>query len=93
MPKIAALSAPAGGTLADARVRSGQCVFRVGGALRSFDTVFYRRHALPVGISFNGPAIVLQNDSTTVIPPDCSAVNDRAGNLILTIAGSGDAQR
>jgi N-methylhydantoinase A len=92
MPKIDKLTAPVGAALADARVRSGQCVFRVDGALRTFDTDFYRRHALPVGVAFNGPAIVLQKDSTTVIPPDCSAINDQAGNLILKISGSGDAR-
>ena len=44
-------------------------------------------HLLPVGEIFTGPAIVLQKDSTTVVPPGCSAINDPAGNLILTIAG------
>jgi N-methylhydantoinase A len=88
MPKIAKLTAPKGATLADARVRTGQCVFRIDGELRSFETSFYRRHLLPVGETFSGPAIVLQKDSTTVIPPGCSAINDPAGNLILTIAGA-----
>jgi N-methylhydantoinase A len=88
MPKIATLTAPKGATLADARVRTGQCVFRIDGELRSFETSFYRRHLLPVGETFNGPAIVLQKDSTTVIPPGSSAINDPAGNLILTIAGA-----
>jgi N-methylhydantoinase A len=88
MPKIAKLTAPKGTTLADARVRTGQCVFRIDGELRSFETSFYRRHLLPVGETFSGPAIVLQKDSTTVIPPGCSAINDPAGNLILTIAGA-----
>jgi hypothetical protein len=37
---------------------------------------------------FTGPAIVLQKDSTTVIPPGCNAINDPAGNLILTIVGN-----
>ena len=87
MPKIDKLTAPEGSTLAKARVKSGQCVFRIDGELRSFETVFYRRHLLPVGEAFAGPAIVLQKDSTTVIPPGCSAINDPAGNLILTIAG------
>ena len=86
MPKIAKLTAPEGATLENARVRTGQCVFRVDGALRAFETSFYRRHLLPVGKVFSGPAIVLQKDSTTVIPPGCSAINDPAGNLILTIA-------
>ena len=88
MPKIAKLTAPKAATLADARVRAGQCVFRIDGELRSFETNFYRRHLLPVGETFEGPAIVLQKDSTTVIPPGCSAINDPAGNLILTIAGA-----
>ena len=87
MPKIAKLKAPEGGSLAAARIRAGQCVFRVGGALKSFETTFYRRALLPVGESFHGPAIVLQMDSTTVIPPVWSAVNDAVGNLILTFDG------
>jgi N-methylhydantoinase A len=92
MPKIDKHTAPQGSTLAKARTRSGQCVFRIDGELRSFDTVFYRRHLLPVGEAFAGPAIVLQKDSTTVIPPGCSAINDPAGNLILKIAGNGHAR-
>jgi N-methylhydantoinase A len=62
--------------------------FRIDGELRPFETSFYRRHLLPVGETFRGPAIVLQKDSTTVIPPGCSAINDPAGNLILTVAGA-----
>ncbi len=89
MPKIEKLTAPKGATLDKARVKSGQCVFRVDGELRPFETVFYRRHLLPVGETFSGPAVVLQKDSTTVIPPGCSAINDAAGNLILKVAGSG----
>jgi N-methylhydantoinase A len=91
LPKIDKLTAPEGSTLAKARVRSGQCVFRIDGELRSFETTFYRRHLLPVGEAFAGPAIVLQKDSTTVIPPGCSAINDPAGNLILKISGNGHA--
>jgi N-methylhydantoinase A len=87
MPKITKLAAPEGATLEKARVRTGQCVFRVDGELRSFEPSFYRRHLLPVGQVFTGPAIVLQKDSTTVVPPGCSAINDPAGKLILTIAG------
>jgi N-methylhydantoinase A len=89
MPKIAKLVAPEGTTLDEARVRTGQCVFRIDGELRAFETRFYRRHLLPVGKVFAGPAIVLQKDSTTVIPPGCSAINDPAGNLILSIAMDG----
>jgi N-methylhydantoinase A len=89
MPKLEKLTAPEGTTLAKARVRTGQCVFRIDGELRSFETAFYRRHLLPVGETFEGPAIVLQKDSTTVIPPGCTAINDASGNLILKVAGDG----
>jgi N-methylhydantoinase A len=85
LPKIAKLTAPQGSTLAQARVKTGQCAFRIDSELRLFETAFYRRHLLPVGESFNGPAIVLQKDSTTVIPPGCVAINDPAGNLILKV--------
>jgi len=87
MPKIQKLRAPEGGSFAAAKTRVGQCVFRVDGELKPFETTFYRRHLLPIGERFRGPAIALQKDSTTVIPPGWSAVNDDAGNLILTFDG------
>jgi N-methylhydantoinase A len=85
MPKITRLAAPQATTLAAARVRSGQCAFRIDGELRALETVFYRRHLLPVGAALTGPAIVVQKDSTTVIPPGCGAVTDATGNLILKV--------
>jgi N-methylhydantoinase A/oxoprolinase/acetone carboxylase beta subunit len=85
MPKLVRLTAPEGATLERARVKTGRCAFRVEGELGAFETTFYRRHLLPVGVVFTGPSVVLQKDSTTVIPPGCSAVNDAAGNLILKI--------
>jgi N-methylhydantoinase A/oxoprolinase/acetone carboxylase beta subunit len=81
------LTAPEGTTLAKARVKSGQCAFRIDGELRPFETMFYRRHLLPVGEALAGPAILLQKESTTVIPPGCSAFNAAAGNLVLKVAG------
>ena len=88
MPKIRySQTSRNGRSLAAAKVKSGQCLFRVEGKLRAFDTQFYRRHSLPVDIHLAGPAIVLQQDSTTVIPPSCTAVVDAAGNLIISIGG------
>jgi N-methylhydantoinase A/oxoprolinase/acetone carboxylase beta subunit len=83
MPKIKALQAAKGGAMTAALIRNGQCMFRVDGELKSFETAFYRRRLLPVGEKFAGPAIVLQRDSTTVIPPGWTAINDAVGNLIL----------
>jgi N-methylhydantoinase A len=87
MPKIQKIKPAEGGSLTGARVRAGQCMFRVGGELKSFETAFYRRHLLPVEEKFSGPAVVLQKDSTTIVPPGWSAVNDRAGSLILSVNG------
>ena len=88
MPKIQTLKAPANGNLDKARIRAGQCVFRIDGELKTFETVFYRRHQLPVGTAIPGPAIFLQKDSTTVVPPRWSAMQDKVGNLILTREGT-----
>ena len=84
MPKIETLKAQAGGSLDKARVRTGQCVFRVNGELKTFETAIYRRHLLPLDEPIAGPAIFLQKDSTTVVPPRWTAVQDKVGNLILT---------
>jgi N-methylhydantoinase A len=87
MPKIRKIKPVEGGSLAAARARSGKCMFRVADELKSFDTDFYRRHLLPIEEKFSGPAIVLQKDSTTIVPPGWSAINDKASNLILSVEG------
>jgi N-methylhydantoinase A len=83
MPKIKNLQASGGPDLAGARSKFAQCVFRVDGALKSLATTFYRRQLLPVGVAFAGPAVVLQKDSTCVVPPGWTAIGDDVGNLIL----------
>ena len=87
MPKIGRPGAPEGGSFDQARIKTGDCVFRVDGRLRSFETVFYQRRLLPVGERFQGPAVVLQTDSTTVVPPGCSAICDPEGNLLIQLGG------
>jgi N-methylhydantoinase A/oxoprolinase/acetone carboxylase beta subunit len=84
MPKIGKPAVTHGRALDEARVKTGRCVFRVDGRLQTFDTAFYQRHLLPLDTPIAGPAIVLQVDSTTVVPPGWSASADRYGNLILT---------
>jgi len=86
--KIAGLSMPRGGLLEDARVKVAPCLFRVDGRLSSFDTTFYRRERLGAGVHIPAPAIVLQTDSTTVIPPGADAVTDEAGNIIITLGAA-----
>ena len=88
-PTIGAPAATGGDSLDAARVRTGRGTFRTaGGGLADTDTAFYLRDRLPIGASFPGPAVVLQRDSTTVIPPGSVALADDAGNLIITIEDS-----
>ena len=82
----ATIAKPLPGTassLEAAKVRTGSCTFRVDGKLADYPTTFYRRDLLPVGEGVAGPAIVLQMDSTTVVPPQHHFEADAAGNLII----------
>jgi N-methylhydantoinase A len=85
VPKIRVPPKPAGGSLEAARVRTDNAVFRVGVELESFETAFYDRGKLPMGQLIPGPAIVLQADSTTVVPPHCTAEVDDSGSIILKL--------
>jgi N-methylhydantoinase A len=42
------------------------------------------RDTMPIGFTFQGPAIVQQPDTTTLVEPGWSGLVDPAGNLILT---------
>src|SRR5262249_47825775 len=83
MPRIGALQVPPRRSLDEARVKVGRCAFRVNGALRHLETSFFRRDRLPVDRTIAGPAIILQKDSTTLIPPGATAKADETGNLLI----------
>src|SRR6266478_4649033 len=85
MPKIAAPRPTSGGSLVEALVKTARCAFRHDGALEIMATPFYRRSDLPLEQPIAGPAIVLQTDSTTVVPPGTTLIAEIGGNLILTI--------
>ena len=51
------------------------------------DTPIYRRDRLTVGVQFDGPAIVEQLDSTTVVEPGDRVEIDALGNLIISVRG------
>jgi N-methylhydantoinase A len=51
------------------------------------ETPVYRRDDLPAGAAFEGPAIVEQLDSTTVIPPGATAKVDRYLNIVMRVGG------
>ncbi|OSQ54490.1 N-methylhydantoinase [Marivita cryptomonadis] len=74
-----------GGSLEDAHVLTRDAVFRKDGSLETFATVVYRRDLLPLGVPLPGPAILLQKDSTTVVPPGATAKVDKTGSVIITL--------
>lgn len=84
MPMIGAPSVTGGESLEAARVRSGTCLFRVGGALQPFDVPYLMRDRLPLDTPIAGPAILLQRDTTTVVPPGWTGVRESTGNVVLT---------
>ena len=73
------------GTQESALMKSGGCMFRVDNRLEEFETMFYQREKLPLEHSIAGPAIIIQQDSTTVVPPNNQFVSDTAGNMIISI--------
>ncbi|MGY6409556.1 MAG: hydantoinase/oxoprolinase family protein [Alkalilacustris sp.] len=87
MPSLGAAGTPAGGSLEEARVRVLDCVFRTAEGLETFSTPVYRRSALPVDAPIPGPAIFLQKDSTTVVPPGAEARVHPTGSILISIGG------
>lgn len=85
MPKIGIPVIERVGRLEDATVKVKKSTFRVRGELQLVDTPFYQRELIPVGVPFNGPCVVLQKDTTTVIPPNCTAVMESNGNMIIQV--------
>lgn len=55
------------------------------GELGWLDTPVYERESVPAGAMFSGPAIIDQIDSTTVVPPDTTAVVDEWMNILIHV--------
>ena len=87
-PTIRRVKMPAGGSVRDAVIKTDGCFFRRFGRLEQMNTAFYQRELLPVGRTIEGPAIILQTDTTTVVPPESTIVADGSGNLIIQVRGA-----
>ena len=85
-PRLADPAAAPGGTAKP--VRTTSVVFRIGEALKRFETPVYARQDLAVGAEIAGPAIVVQTDTTTVVPPEAVMTADAAGNLIIRLGAA-----
>ena len=73
------------GDLKVALVQTRDAVFRLDGSLQNFKTQIYRRNMLPTNVEILGPAILLQKDSTTVVPPNATAKVHSTGNIIISL--------
>lgn len=83
--KLEQMPAPEGDSLEAALLYTRESIFRDAGSLQTFDTSVYRRDALPVDVPFEGPAILLQKDSTTVVPPRAVARVHASGSIVITL--------
>jgi N-methylhydantoinase A len=73
----------ASGILSDAIKETREVYFGESGGFHT--TVIYDRDRMPAGSSFQGPVIIDQMDTTTVVPPDWRGEVDEHGNIVLRI--------
>jgi N-methylhydantoinase A len=82
-PKLPALPPPAATGVADAKIDEAPVRFAENGSLNERPTAFYRREALPAGERVDGPAVLVQFDSTVVVPPGASAEVLPTGDVLI----------
>lgn len=83
--KLEKQDTPQSGSIDEALVKVTPCVFRHGADLKTFDTAIYQRDKLPVETKVAGPAIILQQDTTTVVRPGDDFRIDQQGNMLISI--------
>jgi len=66
-----------------ARTLEREVVFEIDGRAERRTTPFYERELLRAGDHIEGPAIIEQYDTTTVVPPGLTAEVDRFGNIAI----------
>ncbi len=92
MPNLTTLEVAHGPVSPEAALRyERDAWFRVRGELVQVPTRYYERAALQAGNRLEGPAIVNQYDSTTVVPPGLAAHVDRFGNIVIEAAVPAEA--
>ena len=65
--------------------RTRDVVFAGADGAETRETGIYERENLVAGARINGPAIITQYDTTTVLPPGWQALVDQAGNLVAEL--------
>ena len=82
VPKPEMKEVTRGGKIKDAIKKPRKVWFRDAGFV---ETDIYERNLIPVGATFDGPAIVEQPDTTTVIPPRSHCKIDSYGNILINV--------
>lgn len=85
MPKLRKELMKERSTLAEALVKKDDVTFRHNGELQKVETAHYQRELLPIGEWVEGPAIIFQKDTTTIIPPGNQFILEEYGNLIIKV--------
>lgn len=85
MPKLQKEKINCNGNVNDAILKKEEVIFRHEGTLQKINTTHYKRDLLPIGKWIEGPAIILQKDTTTVIPPGNEFSLEEYGNLIIKV--------
>jgi 5-oxoprolinase (ATP-hydrolysing) len=81
------------GDLSAALIETRDVVFDVDGETTTCATPFYERERLGAGDRIEGPAIVEQYDTTTIVPPGFVVDVDRYGNLVIDVTPRIEARR
>ena len=82
VPRAPIARVPGGASLAGA-IKERRAVYFEGAGWT--DTPIYRRALLPAGVPIDGPAVIEEMSSTTVILPDQQARVDDYGNLVVNL--------
>lgn len=85
MPKIPHFQAPSSGSVEEALLDDAPVFFPGESGMVQQRTRLYDRTRLPAGSGVDGPAIVLELDSTVVIPPGSSAEVLHSGEILIHV--------
>ena len=85
MPKLHHIECKYGSSGDSALLDKRETHFRVDGKLTKLTTEFYNRFALPIGAKISGPAILLQEDTTSILPPGTTGTVQDMGDILIEI--------
>jgi N-methylhydantoinase A len=81
MPKPGLMAPPNGPDGPRAEVGQRRVLFKEG----ALDTLIYQRDRLTCGSTISGPAVIVEDGATTVLPPGFALVVDAYRNLIVSV--------